>query len=429
MRKIKNLIIKSNFIRNVAIMATGTAGAQAITILLSPIITRLYGPEAFGILGTFTALTRILMPIAALTFPIAIVLPRSDIEARALIKLSLKISCFLALITAITFVFLNEHISAIFNIQEISSYMYLIPIVIILAGLVQVSEQWLIRKKSFSINAKVEFSNALVLNGGKVGLGLFYPVASILIILQVIALALKAWMMIFFINKKKDKRQSEVNIAEKLETKNLLKKYKDFPIYRTPQVFLAASTEGLPIILLSSFFGPAAAGFYSIGRTVLSLPSKIIGEAIGNVFYPRINEAAQNKENVTKLINKACLGLIATGAIPFGIIILFGPWIFSIAFGSEWVTAGEYARWIALSSFSVFTNKPVVRSIPVFNLQRLHLIYTIVSLIGRAIALLIGFLVFNNEIIAIAFFAITTMFLNIFLHFIVIKRAKKMKFY
>src|SRR5690606_19830586 len=47
---------QSKFVRNVAIVATGTAGAQAITMAFAPVITRLYGPEAFGLLGTFMAI-------------------------------------------------------------------------------------------------------------------------------------------------------------------------------------------------------------------------------------------------------------------------------------------------------------------------------------------------------------------------------------
>ena len=67
---------QSKFVRNVAIVATGTAGAQAITMAFAPIITRIYGPEAFGLLGTFMAILAVLTPVAALTYPIAIVLPR-----------------------------------------------------------------------------------------------------------------------------------------------------------------------------------------------------------------------------------------------------------------------------------------------------------------------------------------------------------------
>ena len=46
---------------------------KAITMAFSPVITRLYGPDAFGMLGTFTATLAVVTPSAALTYPIAIV--------------------------------------------------------------------------------------------------------------------------------------------------------------------------------------------------------------------------------------------------------------------------------------------------------------------------------------------------------------------
>src|SRR5699024_7637402 len=63
-------IFQKKFVRNVFIVASGAVGAQILSLLLYPIITRLYGPEAFGVLGTFTALTKIVIPIAALTYPV-----------------------------------------------------------------------------------------------------------------------------------------------------------------------------------------------------------------------------------------------------------------------------------------------------------------------------------------------------------------------
>lgn len=84
MKYIIKKMTKSRFVRNVAIMATGAAGAQLITVIASPFITRIYGPEAFGIMGTFTALTNIIIPIAALTYPIAIVLPKRILKQKEL---------------------------------------------------------------------------------------------------------------------------------------------------------------------------------------------------------------------------------------------------------------------------------------------------------------------------------------------------------
>src|SRR5699024_12639071 len=81
----------------------------------------------------------------------------------------------------------------------------------------------------------------------------------------------------------------------------------------------------------------------------------------------------------SKLIKKATYALVGVGIIPFSLVILFGPFLFTLVFGSEWTTAGEYARWIALFSFSTFINKPAVKSMPVLNAQRFHLLFTILD--------------------------------------------------
>ncbi|MEI8616628.1 oligosaccharide flippase family protein [Pseudoalteromonas sp. B193] len=73
----------NSFVRSVIMVVSGAAGAQLLTMLFAPIITRFYGAEAFGLLGTFTAVLAILVPIAALAYPIAIVLPKNDDDAES----------------------------------------------------------------------------------------------------------------------------------------------------------------------------------------------------------------------------------------------------------------------------------------------------------------------------------------------------------
>jgi len=411
----KNKIIKlykNKFVRNVIILASGAAGAQAIAMILSPIITRMYGPEAYGIMGTFTSIISIIAPVAALTYPIAIVLPKNDSNAKGIIRLSLIITLLISITSLLIIILFNKKIVEIFNINEIVHYMYLIPLVIIFGGLMEVSEQWLIRTQQFAVNAKVTILQALIINGSKIGIGLFYPFASVLVILNVLANGLKATMMIVFAkkstyrNKDDDKSEKEKNI------KRLAREYYDFPLYRAPETFLNAISNSLPILMLAAFFGPASAGFYSIGRTVLSMPSRLIGKSVGDVFYPRIATAANNNENITKLIIKATLALGFVGILPYGLIIAFGPYIFSLVFGSEWIIAGEYARWIALWSFFAFMNRPSVRSLPVLSAQRFHLIYTVFMLVTRLGVLALGYYIFASDIIAVALFGITGAILN-----------------
>lgn len=405
-------IFKSTFFKNVLIMSTGAASAQAIVAGLSPIITRIYGPEAFGIMGTFNSMVAIIVPLAALTYPVAIVLPKSNNTAKGLIRLSLIISCTIAFLSLLVLIFFNDQIINIFHLKEISWYLYLIPMAIIFGGLVQVTEQWLIRTNQFTVNARVNFLQSLFINLSKIGIGSFYPVASVLVTLTAIGDGLRASMMIFFA-KKPSLKEGNKNEIKKQSIMKLAKEYRDFPIYRAPESFFSKFSQSLPVLMLTAFFGPASAGFYTLGRTVLAMPSRLIGNAVGDVFYPRIAEAVNNNENATKLIKKATIALAGVGILPFGMVIIFGPFLFSFVFGEEWIIAGEYARWIALWSYSNFFNKPSVRALAALGAQKFHLIYTIFSFIIRTLVLLFGFYVFSSDIIAIALFGIFGSILNL----------------
>lgn len=417
-------VLKKPFIRNVLIMVTGTASAQAIHLLLSPFITRLYGPEAFGLMGLFVAIIGVFTPIAALTYSNAIVLPESDEDAKQLVKLSIYISLFLGTLTGLILLFLHSKIVEALKIEEIGPYLYLLPIVILFASLSQTAEQWLIRTKQFSINAKVIFIQSLLYQGGKVGIGLFFPLASVLIFLSAAVEGLKALLLITF--SRASNYQSLLHSSEsKYTIFDIARQYDDFPKYRAPQSFINAISQSLPVILLASFFGPASAGFYAIGRTVLSMPVQLVGKSVGDVFYPRIVQADQQKEKLEPLIKKATYSLAGLGLLPFGAVIMFGPWLFAFIFGDEWVSAGEYARWIAFWAFSSFIARPSIVSLPVLSAQKFHLIYTIAMLLFWIISLAVGFYIFSSDNLAVALWGITGSLLNLFLIYLTLLISSK----
>lgn len=412
------------FVRNVIVVATGTAMAQIVYMALSPIITRLYGPEAYGLMGAFMAIVIIIGPVSALTYPIAIVLPKKQEDAFSLMRLSFLISLIATIFLLILLLLFYSQIINLFNLDDLSRFLYLLPFVVLFSGALQIAEGWLIRTKQFKVTAKVAVVHALILQGGMVLIGLFYANAAVLIVLSAIAIGLRAVMMIWF-SKESVSLIYSFKWEDKMELKKLAVRYKDFPIYRAPEVFIDAISLGLPVIMLASLFGPAAAGFYSIGYTVLSIPSQLIGKSVGDVFYPRISDAANNGENMTDLIKKATFYLGIAGVWPYIIVIAFGPALFSFVFGAEWIVAGEYARWIALWSFFKFLNKPSVTALPALSAQAFSLYSTIILLLARIAALAIGYYVFESDLAAIALFSITGAVLNIIFILITFNISKK----
>lgn len=91
----------SKFAHSVVVVVTGAAGAQATNMAFAPIITGLYGPDAFGVLGAFMAILAALASLAALSYPIAIVLPKDDFDVRLLVKASLSIASLVCVAAAL----------------------------------------------------------------------------------------------------------------------------------------------------------------------------------------------------------------------------------------------------------------------------------------------------------------------------------------
>src|SRR5690606_18762412 len=87
MHKVK-VTLRSDFVRSVSKLGSGTIVAQIIAFATIPLLTRTYSQEAFGLLAAFVAVVGIISSFATLKYDTAIVLPKDDKDAYALLKLS-----------------------------------------------------------------------------------------------------------------------------------------------------------------------------------------------------------------------------------------------------------------------------------------------------------------------------------------------------
>ena len=427
MSKIKK-IFQKKFIRNVMVVASGTAMAQLVTMLFSPIITRIYGPEIYGVFGVYISLVTIFLPIVALTYPIATVLPKSEEEAKRLVRLSVLLTTLLSLGMLIIILFFGNALTSLLNVQVLAPYLLLIPLMMFFEGFFQIMNQWLIRTKQFQVKARMAVVQSLTVNSSHAVLGIIYPYSSTLIIVGTLGKGFYALLLVWGSGIKirfKSFFKSMKSSGNIQELKEVANKYSDFPKYRSPQVFIHGLSEGLPILMLTTFFGPAAAGFYAIGNRVLATPTSLIGNAIGDVFYPRIVEGAHKGERITKLLLKANLLLALIGVIPFGTIILFGPWIFSLIFGEAWHTAGIYASWLSLWSYFILISRPTIKTLQVIGEQKFHLYFTIMTIILRTIGLLIGIFLLKNDVNTIIIYSIIGALLYLYLIIITLIKTKE----
>lgn len=401
------LIIKrmksSDFVRNVAMVGGGIAAAQAISFAFMPFLTRLYTPEAYGIAAAFAAIASIITPLATMGYANAIVMPDNDKDAADIARLSILCGLIVAPASLLVIYLGKPWLANWAGMQQTPNILYLIPLYLIVGAFLSVANQSAIRKTLFQAKARAYVESTLLTNIAKLTGGFFAPYG-----LSLIVLTIAGQVVNFFMQLLRVPRQGVLKPANWFGFKGVRQaavSHKDFVMYRMPQSIVRAISMGLPVIMLTSLFGPSSAGQYSLVLLLLSAPVMLLGDSVGEAFYPKITRAINSQaKNSFALIQKATLVLFFVGVLPFGFIFAFGNIILPWVFGNEWELAGQYSRWVAFWMIAVLAVRPAVAAIPPLKMQSVLLMYEVVITMFRVGALYLGYIYFN-DIYAIAFFS------------------------
>ena len=163
----------NDFNKNVIKLMTGATLAQAIPVAISPILTRLYTPKDFGVLALFVAITSILGTIANARYELAIVLPEKDEESINIVALSIIISSSFSILLLILILFFHNQIVLLLGNQEISVWLYTVPLVVFFIGIFNALNYYNTRMQKFGVIAQVKVVKSITLSVVQIVFGLF----------------------------------------------------------------------------------------------------------------------------------------------------------------------------------------------------------------------------------------------------------------
>lgn len=375
-----------HFASNVIKLTFSTGLAQSITMLATPLIARQYGPSAFGEQSILLSVAGLLSIATSMSFPLAIVVAEDDREAGALRLLALGGGLiFTPLIIASSFV--NEAwVLTFFGIAGLAHLAFFVFIATILLIANTSGSYMLIRRSDFDLSAKLSIASSLTGNAVKIILGALAPSTIALILANFIGYL----VVPLAVNWRYRLTNRSIGLVSRSELASVAFRYRDFPYWRTPQNFINAASQSLPIFALASAFGPASTGQYAVALAIISAPATLIGNSIQSAFYPRINTALQEGADVASLLKRLTFVTMLVAIPPFLLIGLFGTMIFQLFLGTEWADAGTFASVLAPWVWLGVANKPVVAAIPGLNLQRDLLLYELVSTSLKVVAIYLG---------------------------------------
>ena len=398
-----------NFLRDITVLTLGAFIAQLIGILASPILSRIYVPDDFGLFGTALAIISILSVSFAVYSP-AIVLENDKKKIRALIDLNIYVVFILSFISSIIFYLLSEynyfHIDA--GIIELFPY---IIVSILLIAIYNIYVNVLNRDKQYKRMSSFQIIRRFSLSISQIILGILSASVFSLIYGYIFAVLVPVLILIF------DKNFILFFRSSFNKIKNIALRYYKFPLYTTPQTFINLMTANLPVFVLGNFYSIEIVGLYYFSLKIVQIPAVFIGTSIRQVFY---KEATLFKNKINKLLplfSYLTFSLSLLALVPAIILFFFGGELFRIVFGDIWIQSGHFASWMFLWYGSNIIAGPSRSLFLVFEKQKL-IFYLDIILNSLRIIALFYFSINHSPINVIISISLITFLYNIIIIFI-----------
>ncbi|WP_277374434.1 oligosaccharide flippase family protein [Pseudomonas sp. AA-38] len=346
---------RSDFLRNVLTLMTGTTVAQAIPIAAMPLLTRLYTPEDFGVLALYMSLAGMISVVITARYEVAVMLPERDEDAASLVSLSICIAGVISLALLIVVFTFNENIQALLNNTAIGPWLYLLPITVFVTGLWQALNYWNNRAKKFK-----RLAISRVAQGGGMTVAQF--VLSALsaggLILGYLAGQVSG-LLVFLTRTWREDRAvlSQVSAATMLEN---ARRYSKFPKYSTLGALLDNAAVQMPVLMLSKFYDTHIVGIFSLTFRALNLPMGLIATSFSQVLFQRfVVLQRESPDRLAPFVLKLFFGLLGL-MVPLVIFVcVVGPDLFALVFGETWRRAGDYATVLIFAVAIRFAVSPL----------------------------------------------------------------------
>ena len=368
--RIKNKELKSEFNRNVLTLMTGTTIAQAIPIAITPILTRLYTPEDFGVFAIFIAITSIFTVIVNGRYELAIMLPQKDEDAINIAALGLLISICFSLLFLALIIFFNTSITNFLGNKEISYWLYLMPFVIFISGAFNVLKYLNIRKKLYKEIAKTDINKSISISIIMTVYGFIKSGATGLILGRIISQIFGNLSLAKNIPQKYD-----IKKIKKFKIIKMAKKYKKFPKFSIWAGLANSSSRELVKIFISYIYSIKTLGFYFLPERVLGAPSVFISDSMGKIFFQQASNEKAKTGYAKKTFVNTLKKLSIISIVIFSILFFIIEDVFILVFGENWSVSGTYAK-ILIPLFCIrFVVSPLSLMSFIFNKNEIEMLW------------------------------------------------------
>lgn len=376
--KLKSGLQRGSFARSVAVLAGGTALGQGLIVLASPILTRLYLPEDFGILSVFMSLFSMLLIMNSLRYEVAIPMAEDDEGAINIVALVFLLVSITTVILGIIFWWWGDWIFDRVNAPELKPYIWILLVSLLGGGIYQALSYWCTRRQAFRTIASSKLWQGVGMVTLQVGIGLVSRQTIGLLSGIAGGQITSNWPLLRDLWRK-DRHLLKAIRLDRM--RSMANRYRRFPLWTSWSSFLNTAGLQLPAILIVSLYGAEVGGWFALSQRIIGLPMALIGVSVAQVYVSRASQLAlEDPTALYPLFIRTAWRLLLMGILPIGFLILTGPGLFALIFGEEWRVTGQYVQIMAPLYLVHFVVSSLGQNIYVIERQDIQSLWDVLRL-------------------------------------------------
>ena len=340
------------------LQASGNTAAQALGIAAMPLLTRLYAPSDFAALNLFSQAVAMLTIMLTARFEYLVMLPKDDAAARAVFRLVVATGGSMAAVWTALLVWMPWGSGWLATQGALGDWLWLAPVSAWAVSVSVALQQRVQRAGDFRSTASSEFASRCAYVATCLLGALALPNVIGLMAATFAAAAAKAQWLLSRLRRSHAPAESVTGVPRGLMR---------LAAGTSVSAAITIATGMVTMVFIADVYGSNSLGQYGLVASTLYLPTTLLGQAIGQVYYQRASALHANGQPFVPTLVATSRKLAVVSAVLFSAVAFASPWAYPFVFGQAWREAGELARWLSLAAAVGFVSTPIDRTSLIVN--------------------------------------------------------------
>ncbi len=351
LRDLARPIAASAFSRNVSVMLIGTVLGQVLSVLLSPVLTRIYGPVDFGTLGVYMSALNILVGLSALRYEIPLSTAASDEAAVNLLALCAGLLVITTGLLGLAAFMLPQRVLVVTGFARLPYARLLLPVGFAFLGAYYVMMYYATRAQDFNSIARTRISQGITGPLSQIGLGLLGVGVAGLTVGFIIGQS-SGTLLLF--KRLVLSRLGTLRLVSWRGIRRVAWQNRAFPLISSWANLIDTAGAGqLVYVLVAIFYPGSVAGYMFLAERVVARPLLMVSTSLLTVFMGEIGRTMNTDPRFLQVSSRQFM------------------------FGAAWIITADIAAWLA---FPLIFGRSWVDAVP--YLLTLSIVYLVNSVIG-----------------------------------------------